>query len=169
MPPFVLSLLAQGLGLIGNAVLAKGKDVIEQKLGVNLEESLQTDEGKQKLLQLQVDHEEFLINSAIENRKIDLDLYKVDAADRSDARGMNTRIEESNNASWMAKNIVPVLALLVVVGGGTMIWASPDTDTKMAAISIVTLVLGFYFGTSSSSRSKDATISNLSQSSGVSK
>ena len=37
MPPFILALLSQGLGLIGNAALAKGKEWVEEKTGVNLQ------------------------------------------------------------------------------------------------------------------------------------
>ena len=37
MPPFILSLLSQGLGLIGNAVLSKGKEV-NLKFDINEDE-----------------------------------------------------------------------------------------------------------------------------------
>ena len=36
IPALVAPLLAQGLNLLGNAVLSKGKDVIEQKFGISL-------------------------------------------------------------------------------------------------------------------------------------
>lgn len=37
MPPFILALLSQGLGLIGNAALVKGKEWVEEKTGVKLQ------------------------------------------------------------------------------------------------------------------------------------
>lgn len=161
MPVLVAALLEKGLGLLGNAVLAKGKDVIEEKLGVDLEKATQTPEGLQKLRQLEIDHEEFLLTNAIENRKIDLQDKALDIGNTTNARDMNTRIQESQYASWLAKNITPVLALIVVVGGGAMLWGSSNSDVRNAAVVIITLVLGFYFGSTSNSQRKDATIANL--------
>lgn len=160
MPVLLAQLLAQGLGLIGSAVLNKGKAVVEQKLGVSLDLALESPEGKQQLLQLQVDHEEFLITSALADKQLD-------ATDTSSARAMNTQISTSEQASFLATNIVPVLALIVVIGGGWTIATSSVPDVRLAAVAIVTLVLGFYFGSSSASKTKDATIANLTAPSGV--
>jgi len=161
MPPFIVTMLAQGLGILGNAVLAKGKDVIEEKLGIDLEKATQTPEGLQKLKQLEVDHEEFLLSNALENRKIDLQDKALDIGNTTNARDMNTRVQESQYASFMSKNIAPILALVVVVGGGAMLWTSQNADVRTAAVGLITLVLGFYFGSTNSSQRKDATIANL--------
>jgi hypothetical protein len=166
LAPLLAKLAESGLSLIGNAVLNKGKDFVEEKLGVSLEDSVATEQGKQALLQLQTDHEEALIAAAIENRKVDLDFYKADAADRSSARDMNTAINESAYSSWLSKNIVPMIALIVVVGGGLLIGFSPEADVRLGVTSIVTLVLGFYFGTSASSKIKDVTIASMAQTTG---
>jgi len=163
LAPLLTKLAESGLNLIGNAVLNKGKDFVEEKLGVSLDDAIGTEEGKLKLLQLQVDKEQDLLDYALENRKVDLDYYKVDAADRASARDMNSRTQESENASWLSKNIVAILALIVVIGGGCMIAFIPDDGLRMGVIGVVTLVLGFYFGTSSSNSKKDTVISNLSQ------
>lgn len=161
MLPIVAALLSQGLGLLGNAVMAKGKDVIEEKLGVNIEEAMQSPEGLQNLRQMELDHEEFLMTNALENRKVDLDFYKVDAGDRDSAREMGTRIQESSNASWLAKNIVPVLALIVVIGGGAGIVLSKDQDVRIALVAIVTAVISYYFGTSMGASRTAAAVQNL--------
>ena len=163
LAPLLSQLAASGLSLLGSAVLNKGKDFVEEKLGVNLDNALQTEEGKFKLLQLQTDNEQMLLDAAIANRKIDLDYYEADAKDRDSARDMNTRVNESQYASWLTKNIVPMLAIIVVVGGGSMIAFAPEADVRLGVTGIVTLVLGFYFGSSSSSKTKDATIENMSQ------
>ena len=154
MPPFILTLLAQGLGLLGNAVLAKGKDVIEEKLGIDIEAATQTPEGLLKLKQLEADHEEFLLTNALDDKKLDL-------ANTQGARDMNTRINESENASWLSKNIAAILALAVVTGGGCMLAWSPNADVRTAAVGLITLVLGFYFGSTSQSHAKDKTIAGL--------
>lgn len=166
LAPLLTKLAESGLNLLGNAVLNKGKQVVEDKLGVSLDAVVETEEGRQQLLQLQTDHEEELLELAIADRKVDLEFYQVDAADRDSARAMNSAIATSADATWLAKNITPILALIVVVGGGAMIGLSTETDIRMAAVGIVTLVLGFYFGTSNANRLKDNTINNLS---GVSK
>lgn len=163
LAPLIQNLAANGLNLIGSAVLSKGKEVIEEKLGVKLEDALATDEGKQKLLQLQNDHEEELLKLALENKKIDLDFYKAEAADRDSARDSNTRIQESENASWMAKNIVPILALIIVIGGGSGIIWSPDTDVRIGLAALVSSVITYYFGTSKGADRQATTIQNLSK------
>ena len=155
MPPFIATLLAQGLGLLGNAVISKGKDVIEEKLGIDIDAATQTQEGLLQLRQLEADHEEFLLTNALEDKRLDIENTKS-------ARDMNTRINESVNASWLSKNIPAVLAIMVVTGGGSMLAFSPDADVRTAAVGLVTLVLGFYFGSTSSSRAKDQTISDMS-------
>lgn len=154
MLPVAQLLLSQGLGLLGNAVLAKGKNYIEEKLGVDIEAAIETDSGKQNLLQLQSDHEEFLINAALARDKIFLE-------DVQSAREMAVRINEAPDASWLSKNIVPFLAILVLIGGGLTLYYAPDTEVRMAAVGLMTMVIGYYFGTSASSRSKDQLIGNV--------
>jgi len=161
MPPFVATLLAQGLGLLGNAVLNKGKEVIEEKLGVNIEELTQSPEGLQQLRQLEIDNEQFLLTNALENRKIDLDFYKVDAGDRNSARDMGTRTQESPYASWLAKNIVPILALIIVLGGGAGIIWSETESVRSALLVIVTGVVSYYFGTSMGATRTAAAVQTL--------
>jgi len=163
LAPIIAELAKNGLNLIGNAILNKGKDVIEDKLGVKVDELLVTDEGKQKLLQLQTDHEQFLINSAIEDRKVDLEFYKLDAADRASAREREIHAMEAPDAGWLNRNIVPILALTIIAGGLATINWSPEADVRLGAISLVTLVLGYYFGNTSSNWRKDSTINTLAK------
>lgn len=140
MPPFLMTLLANGLGLIGNAVLAKGKDVIEKELGVDLEKETQTPEGLQKLTQMQNDHEEKLLELALADKALDVDNTK-------NARDSNVKIQEAANASWLAKNAIYLIAFTVIAGGGWMLYVSRDADVRMYAASAITMVLGFFFGT----------------------
>jgi hypothetical protein len=154
MPPIVSALISSGFSILANAVTSKGKEYVEEKLGVNLEESLATTEGKFKLRQLELDHEEFLVNSFISEKQLDL-------ADIANARDAQVKIQESEHAGWLAKNIVPMLALTVIFGGGTMIHLTNEPDVRMALFGAITMVLGFYFGSSKSSQLKDTTISNI--------
>lgn len=74
MPPILGALAAQGLSLIANAVMAKGKDVIEKQLGVTIPDDPKalTPEKTVELARAQQAHEEFLINAAIRQSEVDL-------------------------------------------------------------------------------------------------
>lgn len=159
MAPIVAALIKFGLPVLASAVAAKGKEVVQEKLGINLDDALGTEEGRFNLRQAEIDHEEFLVTSAMEDKRLDM-------ADTASAREMNSRVQESANASWLAKNIMPVLALIVVLGGGTLLWTTDEADVRTAVVGLITLVLGFFFGSSRSSQSKDATISALSAAKG---
>lgn len=161
--PVLTTLAAKGLDLIGNAILTKGKDVVEKELGVNIESSVETEEGLENLRQLQFQHEQRLVELTLENNRLDFDYYKVDADDRANARAREVAIIQAPEAGWLNHNLIPIVTLLVVVGGGLMLMLSGETDVKFAVTSIMTLVLGYHFGSSRSSASKDTAISNLSK------
>jgi len=109
LPLVVQALLAQGLSLLGNAVMAKGRDVIEEKLGVDLEAALETDEGKYNLLQLQNEHQEYLIEASLTRDRMGLE-------DVQNSREMNARIQEAENASFLAKNTGYLLDFTTLIG-----------------------------------------------------
>ena len=154
IPALLAPLLAQGLSLLGNAVLAKGKDWVQEKTGVDLDQPLSA-EDVLRLKQYEMDHEEELLRLRVEDKRLDL-------ADVQSARDMNTRINESNNATWLSKNIPAILALIVISSGFTLLALTKDADVRTAVVGLMTLVLGFYFGSTSASRAKDDTIRSLS-------
>ena len=154
IPALLAPLLAQGLSLIGNAVMAKGKDWVEGKTGVRLDQPL-SQEDVLKLRQFEMDHEEELLRLRIEDKRLDL-------ADVQSARDMNTRINESANATWLAKNVPAILALIVIIVGFLLLGITKDADVRTAVVGLMTLVLGYYFGSTSSSRVKDDAIRALS-------
>lgn len=154
IPALIAPLLSQGLSLISNAVLAKGKEWVEEKTGVNLDQPLSA-EDTLKLRQYEMDHEEELLRLRVEDKRLDL-------ADVQSARDMNTRINESANATWLSKNVPAILALVVIIVGFVLLGTTKDADVRTAVVGLMTLVLGFYFGSTSSSRAKDDTIKALS-------
>jgi len=154
VPALIAPLLAQGLNLIANAALSKGKEWVEEKTGVNLDQPLSA-EDTLKLRQYEMDHEEELLRLRVEDKRLDL-------ADVQSAREMNTRINESANATWLSKNIPAILALLVIAVGFLLLGTTQDADVRTAVVGLMTLVLGFYFGSTSSSRAKDDSIRALS-------
>lgn len=165
MIPIVAALMTEGLSILGNAVLAKGKEAIEERFGVALPDGDKSIDPNVigRLKELEAQHEQWLIEAGIRQRQVELDEAKAYLADTASARDMNTRINESLNADWLPKNIASILAFVVVIGGGAMLWTTAQPDVRTAAVGLITMVLGFYFGTSSSSRKKDDTIAELSK------
>lgn len=153
IPAFLAPLLAQGLSLLGNAVMVKGKEWVEEKVGVDLDDPLSA-EDMLKLRQYEVDHQEELLKLRIEDKKLDL-------VDVQGARDMNTKANESPHAAWLAKNIAALLALAVVSVGFFLLGTTTEADVRTAVVGLMTLVLGFYFGSTSASRVKDDTINQL--------
>lgn len=161
LTPFVKDLFANGLSLLGNAVMSKGKDYVEQKLGVTLPPEGQPlpPEKLLELRSLEFEHEEALQSIALESAKLDIEAQKVQAGELDSARKMGAAL--ANSESWANQNIVPLLALLAVGGGVLMILLSTASDVRMAGLSIVMMPLGYYFGTSLGSKQKQATIDRV--------
>src|SRR5574340_1068673 len=109
LSPLVKGLLANGLGLLGNAIMAKGKAAVEEKLGVTLpdEATQPTPEQLEHLRELQFDHEESLIELAIKSDRLAVE-------NTEGARKMNAAIQESAQAAKIAK-VAPYILDFVVV------------------------------------------------------
>lgn len=90
--------------------------------------------------------------TAIEDRKADLE--KAYLSDVANAREREIAVSTSEHAPLLNKIITPVLALIVVVGGGVMLAFSPEPDVRTAASNLMMLCLGYYFGTSLGSQKK---------------
>lgn len=145
--PLIAALLPwlaeQGLGLLKGAVEAKGKEVVEGIIGVKLPEKKEdlTPELAYKLRELEFSHEEKLLEIGIEHKKLDY-------AEMANARDREARINESENASWLSKNVTSIIALTIIVGGlSTLNW-HPDPEVRLVVGNLMMLVLGYYFGTS---------------------
>lgn len=97
MPPFLLALLSQGLSLLGNAALAKGKDWVEEKTGVKLQPDMPP-EDLVKLKQFELEHEEELQRIRVEEGKLDLEMEKLAAANATDVN--KTMQVEAASEHW---------------------------------------------------------------------
>jgi hypothetical protein len=165
----LLSSLAQnGLGLLSSAIQAKGKEVVENTLGVKIPDN-PTPEDVSKLRQLQFEHEERLLELGIEKAKQDLESFKVEAQDRDSARGRDVEFVKRG----MTNNRANLMFFLAVVMVGAMVWIVwKDQNINEYVKGIFTLVLGrflgyldniysFEFGTTRGSKEKDETIKQL--------
>jgi hypothetical protein len=167
MLPIVAALLKMGLPMLGNAILNKGQEVVEEKLGVKLPSiaEISNPDVALKLKQLESDHEEFLMTQALENRKLDLQEYGMQIADVGNARAREVSIVQASAANpWLVFfNFQNWLTLVVVIGAGWVLVNAGDIDIRLAANSVLMLVLGYYYGTTKNSHFKDETINKLSK------
>lgn len=168
IPALIAPLLSQGLSLISNAVMAKGKDWIEEKTGVKLDQPL-TEADTLKLRQYEMDHEEELLRLRIEDNKIDLESFKEEVKDRGSARERDIEFIKRG----VTNNRANVMFFLAVVMVGLLVWIVwKDQNINEYVKGIFTLVLGrflgyldniysFEFGTTRGSKEKDETIKQL--------
>jgi len=164
--PIVQPLLANGLNLVANAVLAKGKKVVEDKLGVELKPDMSS-EDLAKIQMAQMEHEEELMRLRIEEDKLDLAELEMRLKDVDSARDREVQIATSDKAPLLNKVVTPVLALGVVtltffLFGVVMFDDTPvDPSRKDILIyvlgvlsAIATQIVSYYFGSSQSSKEK---------------
>jgi hypothetical protein len=172
MAPIIATLLGtlaeNGLGLLSSAIQAKGKQVVEERLGVKISDNPGPEEVA-KLRQLQFDHEERLLELGIEKAEQELKGFQIEVADRDSARGRDVEFIKrgmtNNRANVMFFLAVCMVALLVWI-----VWKDQNINEYVKGI--FTLVLGrflgyldniysFEFGTTRGSKEKDETIKQL--------
>lgn len=168
IPALLAPLLSQGLSLIGNAVLAKGKDWVEEKTGVKLDQPLSA-EDTMRLRQYEMEHEEELLRLRIEDNKLDLESFREEVKDRGSARERDVEFIKRG----MTNNRANFMFFLAVVMVGILVWIVwKDQNINEYVKGIFTLVLGrflgyldniysFEFGTTRGSKEKDETIKQL--------
>jgi hypothetical protein len=112
MIPIVASLLGtlaqNGLGLLSSAIQAKGKEVVENALGVKISDN-PSDAEVSKLRQLQFDHEERLLELGIEKARIEQEELKaLLAAQANQENNISDRWKaDMSSDSWLSKNVRP--------------------------------------------------------------
>ena len=164
--PIVKPLLANGLGLVANAVLAKGKKVVEDKLGVELKPDM-SPEDMAKIQIAQMEHEEELLRLRIEENKLDLAELELRLKDTDSAREREVAIATSDKAPLLNKIVTPVLALsillLTFVLFGVVMFDNTPVETSRKDIliyvlgvlsAIATQIVSYYFGSSQGSKDK---------------
>jgi hypothetical protein len=162
----VQPLLANGLGLVANAVLAKGKKVVEDKLGIELKPDM-SPEDVAKVQIAAMEHEEELMRLRIEEDKLDLAELELRLKDVDSARDRETAIATSKDAPLLNKIVTPILALGVItltfiLFGVVMFDETPVDDSRKDILiyvlgvlsAIATQIVSYYFGSSQGSKEK---------------
>lgn len=152
IPALLAPLLSQGLSLIGNAVLAKGKDWVEEKTGVKLDQPLSA-EDTLKLRQYEMEHEEELLRLRIEEKKLGLEELQVFAAAiQNEDNNVSDRWKaDMSSDSWLSKNIRPMSLIAIFVGYFLFSMMSAfGYNANESYVSLLgqwgMLIMGAYFG-----------------------
>lgn len=110
IPAILAPLLANGLDLVANAVMAKGKDFVEKKLGVELKPNM-SNEDLARVQIAQMEHEQELMRLRLEENKLDIEAFKAEA------EAVTTRwTADMTSDSWLSKNIRPLTLIALLFG-----------------------------------------------------
>ena len=112
----LLGTLAQnGLGLLASAIQAKGKQIVEDKLGVKISDN-PTPAEVETLRQLQYDHEERLLELGIEKARLEQEELKaLLAAQANQENNVSDRWKaDMASDSWLSKNIRPMTLVYIL-------------------------------------------------------
>ncbi len=171
MTPLIMAVLQQGLQILGGALISKGKDVVEKKLGIDIDKALGTEEGRIKLKQLEMEHEQWLVEADIRRNEQELQGFKIEVEDRGSARARDAEFIKAGMHNARA-DMMFILAVVIICGLVYIVWKDQSVNEYVKGI--FTLVLGrflgyldniynFEFGTTRNSRTKDVTIEQLAK------
>ena len=109
------TLAESGLTLLSSAIQAKGKEVVEKTLGVQIPDN-PTPADVEKLRQLQYDHEERLLELGIEKAKLEQEeLKELLAAQANQENNVSDRWKaDMASDSWLSKNIRPATLIYIL-------------------------------------------------------
>ena len=166
---FGIDFLDKLIGEVGLPLVKKG---IKSVLGIDLDEKTLTPEQKQKIM-----------DNQLEIMKIDFEKYKEenrakefvtiqDNQNTSNARDNNARIQESSNASNLAKNTPYILDFFIVISTfalGLLLFLTPIPEQNKDILNILfgtllglsVTVVNYHRGSSNGSASKSEIINKL--------
>ena len=148
----VSGLIQNNMHKVADAVMEKGVDYVEQKMGIKLKpEDQLTEDDVKSLQEATMKHAEFMA--------------EIDAKDRDSARNREIEIATNEKAPYINKVVTPFLALGVVglsfVLFTILIFVDVKPEAKDILIYIlgvlsaaVTQILSYYFGSSQGSKDK---------------
>lgn len=173
LPLIIGALIKAGLPIIAGAVASKGKELVQEKLGVNLDDVLGTSEGTLQLKQLEFQHEEMLQAMVLESREQDIKETALYLEDTASARAREAVVSTSEHAPYLNKVIVPYLAIGILTATfglfALLMFGPPMQDDSRETViyilgvlsAISTQVVSYYFGTSAGSSAKNQTIASM--------
>jgi len=164
LPLFLAPLLTKGLELIANAAMAKGKDWVQQKTGIDLNKPELTSEDYVKLKQFQLEHEEELLRNRQEDDKLAQAELRMYLEDVQSARGMQEKAlaQEDIFSKRFLYYYTTVCTFLAFTYIGFITFGDIPPDNVRFADTILGFVLGtviaqmfgFFYGSSQGSKLK---------------
>jgi hypothetical protein len=149
LSPLVKGLFENGLNLLGNAIVAKGKEKVEETLGIKLpDEGVPlTPEQAAHLREVQFEHEERLLELGIDKEKVKLEGEKV-------AQEAVTKRWEADmlSDSWLSKNIRPLAFAHTLVVFDLLLAAAlfgkviPEGYLALVGSLLTTMVAAYFVG-----------------------
>lgn len=127
---------------------------------------------KEEKLQLELEERKAERAYQLESQRLQLDEKKAYLQDTASARDMNSRVQETVNASWLSKNITPLLAGVTVFLAFVLFYIFAFKTVDVASKDIVIYILGvlsaivsqifsFYYGSSIGSQDKSDQIKKI--------
>jgi uncharacterized membrane protein len=156
LAPLLATLATNGLGMVADAVTKKGKEYVEDKLGIDLSQ----DPSPDVLAQWQ--------DAARSHEK---ELIAMVFADRASARSM--QVAALNQSDTFAKRFIYYFATFWSISSALYIafitfGEIPEANVRFADTilgfllgTIVATIVQFFFGSSDSSKQKDASLESL--------
>jgi hypothetical protein len=173
IPAFLIPILTKGLDLIANAALAKGKDWVKDKTGVDLDTPELTSEDYVKLKQYEMEHQEELLKLRQEDDKLDAEMVKAYLADVQNARGL--QMTALSQEDLFSKRFLYYFAIYwsvvcsVYIGFITF-GHIPDANVRFADTilgfllgTLVAQIFNFFFGSSVGSKKSGDVIREVVQ------
>lgn len=175
-----------GITKLFRALFSSGAKGFVEAVGDAIDKNVTSDEER-----LELQHELMRTTMQHEREMRTLDLQETQAylQDIDSARSNQSRVQESSHASWLAKNVHPLMALAVVGltfflyfwilfsatslsqdGSQSVLAMLSDDGVKDIAIYILgalttvsTQVVAYFFGSSQGSKDKQQTLAGLTQ------
>lgn len=168
MAPIVAALIKLGLPILGNAIATKGKDYIEEKIGVDITKMMGSEEGKIELARIEMENEAMLQGFAIKKREQELEETKIEQANTADARAMQkAALAQTDDFSkrflyyfawaWSSASVLYIAAItFATIPQANIRFA--DTILGFILGTVIATILNFFFGSSRSSKDKDVAL-----------
>ena len=154
--------------IIGNVVGSSAGNLVESV--ANAADKFITTAAEKEAFKLELEkevnrHNETMATLVTEETKAYL-------ADTSNARDNNAKIQESDHASWLAKNVTYILAIVVTIGFFSLLaymlkYAVPESNERIMDILLGALatawvsIVSFFYGSSQGSRENTKIIKSM--------
>lgn len=173
MPGKLLEILT---GISGSKILDTVRDTVDEFVYSKEEKAESDNKAQERIFENEARRE----NLDQERFKLELDAYlkeqQIVLEDTKSARSREIAITTNEHSGWLNRNIMPIIASFILFATIGMYLLLIFKRTTIVALDMAvvggiidtfktlsTLIVGYYFGSSLSSRNKDETLKNLTE------